>query len=166
MRSPHWRTSLIARAVVLPCGLLALLLALAIPFAPVSAHSELISSDPEPGEVLETAPSQIVLNFSEPLGEGSSVIVYTVEYLRLPGVTYSIDPTMPTRLTAQLPELQPGAYAVQWRSISLDGHELTGNFSFEIGSRLPLAEMGVFAWLSLIGVVIAGGFFLARRRRS
>lgn len=166
MRSPLWRTSLLTFAALLPQALLALLLALAIPFTAVSAHSELISSDPEPGEVLETAPSQIVLNFSEPLAEGSSVIVYTLEYLRLPGVTYSIDPAMPTRLRAQLPDLQPGGYAVQWRSISLDGHELTGNFSFEIGSRSPLEQMGVFAWLSLIGLVIAGGILLAWRRRS
>jgi hypothetical protein len=48
--------------------------------------------------------------------------------------TGTIDPANPTRLRIDPPELQPGDYEVQWKSIADDGHLETGTFTFTVSA--------------------------------
>jgi len=36
------------------------------------------------------------------------------------------------RLTARVPSLPPGAWRVEWRVLSTDGHIVSGGFSFRV----------------------------------
>ena len=36
------------------------------------------------------------------------------------------------RLTATVPSLDPGAWRVEWRVLSTDGHVVSGRFSFRV----------------------------------
>lgn len=94
------------------------------------AHAAFVSSEPEPGAELSSAPGVVVLRFSEPLIE------------RLSGATVA-DPNGQAhegRVSAEQ-EIQvplatnaPGVYEVEWRTVSpVDGHTLGGSFRFGVG---------------------------------
>ena len=100
----------------------------------VSAHAELLSSDPQPGAVLDTAPKQITLTFSEPVeislgairlfdGTGTSI---DVSAARHPDGHDSI-------VVVDLPTLDNGSYVVDWRVVSADSHPVHAAFTFQVG---------------------------------
>jgi methionine-rich copper-binding protein CopC len=109
--------------------LLAAILAGAAPAA--LAHSELRGSDPAEGARLARAPATLELRFNEPVqvtsvtlsdGAGGTVRV------PLPADT---TPRAVHRLTA--PALADGAWRLEWRAISADGHPVRGTVRFAIG---------------------------------
>lgn len=136
-----------ARRAAAPLAVLLLLLAgLLLTAVRADAHNSLQSTDPADGSTLATPPTHVTLTFDEPaqalgteivvLGpDGSTVSTGTVEL---------VDSTVAQALAADLPA---GAYTVQWRVTSADGHPLSGELSFtaEAGSSLepivaPTAE--------------------------
>jgi putative copper export protein/methionine-rich copper-binding protein CopC len=93
-------------------------------------HTELISSDPADGDTLTSELELIRLVFSGPIEEALSEI-------RLAGplgldlsLEARADPTMDRALLAAVPSLTPGAYRVAWRTVSVDGHAVSGSFVF------------------------------------
>jgi copper transport protein len=125
----------------------------AIPASPVSAHAALETSVPAPSSVLEEAPSAVVLDFDEPIEVGlSSIELYDadqrpVEIGGPEGV--SGDDSI---VTAELPDLDAGVYAVVWRVASVDGHIVDGAFGFIIGT----ADLGGDVADSLVDQVSGG----------
>ncbi|MGH2723924.1 MAG: copper resistance CopC/CopD family protein [Actinomycetota bacterium] len=107
------------------------------------AHALLQSSSPANGDVLDTAPPEIVITFTEPPDHGLSQIrVFDstgapVEVGPLEGVA-----GQPRGLRVSLPELSRGTYTVSWRVLSTaDGHVTTGSFAFGVGQAVePVAE--------------------------
>lgn len=100
--------------------------------APVMAHSELRTSEPENGARLVAPPAAFVLRFNEPVqltaltlrdGMGRQTRV------ALPGDT---TPRAVERLAA--PPLAPGPWQLEWRAISADGHPVRGTVRFTIES--------------------------------
>src|SRR5512144_2866637 len=99
-----------------------------------SAHADLASSDPAENAVLLTAPSQVVLTFTEAADPTLSSI-----QIRGPGgtpvATGPVAAQGPETLSVSMPAgLPSGTYAVSWRSVSTDdGHVEAGTFSYSVG---------------------------------
>src|SRR5258708_39804962 len=102
----------------------------------ISAHANLIRSEPAANSVLDTAPTRVRLWFSEVPEPGiSQILVLDRAGKVLPGVgPVGIDPEDAKALSVSLPVLQPGLYTVGWRAVSaIDGHFTTGGFAFAVG---------------------------------
>jgi methionine-rich copper-binding protein CopC len=119
------------RFVPILCGLL---LALLIAHS-ADAHANLVKSDPPAGALLQAAPKQVVLEFSEELDPSfSRVQLYNSKNQVVnpgPGV---IDPATPTVMRLALGDLPKDSYTALWRSRSAaDGHITEGSVPFGIG---------------------------------
>jgi methionine-rich copper-binding protein CopC len=105
---------------------------------PVLAHSELKQTNPRDGAVLAAPPSLFEMVFNEPVQltfvqvQDSAQRAVTLPELR--------DLQSRTRETIQLPALAPGAWRVQWRAISADGHPVGGIIRFTIRSEGEVAR--------------------------
>jgi copper transport protein len=102
-----------------------------------SAHAALVSSDPTAGAILDQAPREIRLRFSEPLEAsytGADLLDATATAVA--GVTTEIAPGSDHELLIALPaDLPHGGYTVAWRTLSAaDGHTLQGYFGFQVGA--------------------------------
>ena len=105
----------------------------------VSAHAELVTSTPQPGAVLETAPTKITLTFSEPVeislggirlfdGTGTSIDVSAARHPDGDDLAVEVD----------LPALDNGSYIVDWRVVSADSHPVHAAFTFQVGPESNL----------------------------
>ncbi|WP_069813698.1 copper resistance CopC/CopD family protein [Streptomyces sp. TP-A0874] len=115
-----------------------------------SAHAALTGSDPRDGAVVDSAPKEVTLTFSEsvalsedslrvldPQGERAD----TGEPRALPGEG--------ARYAVKLaPDLPDGTFTVAWQVVSADSHPVSGAFTFSIGApsetsvSLPAAGAG------------------------
>ena len=100
----------------------------------MSAHAELLSSDPQPGAVLDTAPESVTLTFTEPVemslgairlfdGTGTSIDISAARHPDGREDAVEID----------LPDLANGSYVVDWRVVSADSHPVHAAFTFQVG---------------------------------
>ena len=130
MRTPSW----LARRAVALTGVAVATLAL-LPAPSASAHASLEVSVPAPSSVLEEAPDAIVLDFDEPIEAGLSSIQLFDQDERLVDIGDTEAATNDDSVvTASLPDLGDGIYAVVWRVASADGHIVDGAFGFSIGA--------------------------------
>jgi copper transport protein len=142
---------------------------------PAFAHANLVRSDPAPGSVLPTPPTQLVLSFTEALEGGfSGVEILDQSGRRIQPSGTTIAPSDPKVMVVELPGLAEGIYTVGWRVLSaIDGHVTTGALIFGVGNvtlslppasaapaySTPPAEIGVrwanfFVQTLLVGVVV------------
>src|SRR5215213_2348434 len=116
----------------------AVLVALALTFVlagTVSAHANLVRSTPAAGALLDAAPKELVLEFSEELDAGfSRVQLYnSTNQLINPGPGV-VDPSTPTIMRLSLGELPKDSYTALWRARSAaDGHVTEGSVPFGVG---------------------------------
>jgi copper transport protein len=110
--------------------------------APVAlAHASLESSIPAPASVLDEAPDAIVLDFDEPIEPRiTSIQLFDAnqEIVTIGEPTGSASDD--TVVSADLPDLDDGTYAVVWRATSVDGHVVDGAFAFQIGDTSTVDE--------------------------
>ncbi|KAA0919867.1 copper resistance CopC family protein [Dietzia sp. ANT_WB102] len=115
--------------------------------APVAtAHSVLISVDPEDGSELDASPGQIVLSFNEEINQNFVSVAVTSEdgqANRVAGKPTASGETV----TAQVEDLEPGSYTVGYRVTSADGHVVSGSSAFTVagGAGGAGAEAGADA---------------------
>ena len=106
----------------------------------VSAHAELVRSDPEANATLPAAPPQVTAYFSQPLdAAGSRLDVTGADGTPVSqgDSTILADDNKAMQVALQ-PDLAPGAYTVQWTTKSAeDGDEANGSFSFTVGAAEP-----------------------------
>jgi methionine-rich copper-binding protein CopC len=103
---------------------------------PALAHSDLVSSTPEDGQVLTAAPSSVSLTFNEPISDtGAAVVVKgdegridTPSSLTVDGSTVSVE------VDARAPG---GGYTVAYRVVSADGHVITGSLRYAVEEAEP-----------------------------
>ena len=121
--------------------------------SPVSAHGQLDSSSPAPSAVLETAPSEISLDFNEPVTPvARSIEIYNQDGQRIVLGEALVSPDDPSVLIAKdVPAIPDGLYVVAWRGVSNDGHAIEGAYSFQIGASAPIV-----ATSDLIANVLSG----------
>ena len=111
---------------------------LALTFIPgiASAHAILESSSPEPSALLTSSPKEIRLDFDEEVEDTlGDIRLYDSEQREV-----SIGKTVRSasdvsKVSAEVPALKTGVYAVVWRVVSADGHPISGAFPFEIGTK-------------------------------
>jgi methionine-rich copper-binding protein CopC len=100
--------------------------------APATAHSGLHASEPADGAVLRAAPPAVVLAFMEPVQVTSLRLLDEAgreRPLRREGERTAA--TREARASVQ-GALPPGAYRIEWRGASADGHVGGGAVSFRI----------------------------------
>ncbi|MGX9143318.1 copper resistance CopC/CopD family protein [Mesorhizobium sp. 128a] len=131
----------IGRTVGRCLGLLVAILLLAVLATPnqALAHAALIKAEPADGAVLEQAPTQFSLTFSEPVSplvltlvrpDGSPVALTS---FRLNDQTVAIDNPQ---------KLGPGTHVLSWRVISADGHPVGGSVLFSVGAPSSVPATG------------------------
>ncbi|MET7476468.1 copper resistance protein CopC [Streptomyces sp. NPDC005648] len=144
---------------------------------PASAHAALTGSDPAQGVVVDKAPSQVTLTFSEKVATNSDSLrvldpkgkrVDTGKPSDVSGTTYAVP------LHSGLPD---GTYTVAWQVVSADSHPVSGAFTFSIGSPSQTTVSvsgdtvggGIVGWLYGFGrymsyagfiVMVGGGAFV------
>ncbi|MFJ1731426.1 copper resistance CopC/CopD family protein [Streptomyces sp. NPDC088254] len=114
--------------------LLAVAGALLAAAGPASAHAALTGSDPAQGTVVDKAPTQVSLTFSEQVAMSDASLrvldpkgtrVDTGEPTDVSGTTYAV------RLHPGLPD---GTYTVTYQVVSADSHPVAGAYTFSIGA--------------------------------
>lgn len=115
------RRSIVALGLALACLFL-------LP-STASAHAAFVSSQPEPGERVESTPGVVRLTFSEPLNPRLS----RTAVLDPTGRSFETTALTDRSMSVQLGTNAPGVYEVRWTTVSpLDGHTLRGSFRFGV----------------------------------
>ncbi|MFJ5276443.1 copper resistance CopC/CopD family protein [Streptomyces parvulus] len=124
--APRFRT-LVLLLLAAACALLA-------GAGPASAHAALTGSDPQQGAVVDRAPAQVSLTFSESVSvDDDSLRVLDPKGKRVDegspsgtgGTSYSV------KLHAGLPD---GTYTVTYQVVSADSHPVAGAYTFSVGA--------------------------------
>lgn len=131
--------------------------------SPASAHADLDSSEPAPSAVLETSPTEIFLDFSEPVSPADDAIELfdqNGDAVSLGPVSRSADDQSIVTATVD-DELDDGLYVVAWRIVSADGHVAQGAFTFQVGVDAPVVDTGDLLGDVLSSREAAGGLSTA-----
>ena len=122
----------------------------------VSAHAQLIGSNPTPGAILETLPASVELYFSEPVTPaGRGISVYGPDgRLAQSGAAHVVG----THLVVPLATGTEGTYSVIWTVIAGDTHPSRGMLTFSVGHPSPVRAPGLGG--GDVGLVSPVGFVL------
>ncbi|WP_077798115.1 copper resistance CopC/CopD family protein [Streptomyces sp. JHA26] len=130
---------------------------------PVSAHAALTGSDPRQGAVVDKAPAQVSLTFSEAVSlDDDSLRVLDPKGGRVDdgrpvgtgGTTYAV------KLHAGLPD---GTYTVAYQVVSADSHPISGAYTFSVGapSRTSVSVDDQDAGGGIVGVLYGIGRYVS-----
>ena len=104
-------------------------------YTSAAAHTDMRSSTPADGSVINKAPEQIQLTFT------ASVSLVRLNLTDGSGKELELDfkpSTEPmTEYLMAMPLMQTGTYKVDWAVIGEDGHTVSNTFSFEIDPSAP-----------------------------
>jgi copper transport protein len=163
----------------------AALVALALP-ASASAHAYLIRTDPPASEVLNSPPATVALTYDEAVEPKFAIISVTDAQ----GTQETVGPVArsaanPDTLVVPLRRgLPQGWYLIYWRAISVDGHPVSGAFTYAVGPnpgpapqfKVPqisatavTAQLLIARWVMFLAVMLSIGllaFRLAIARRA
>ncbi|MFE9661650.1 copper resistance protein CopC [Streptomyces sp. NPDC005955] len=102
--------------------------------APASAHAALTGSDPERGSVVDTAPEQVSVTFSENVALADD----SLRVLDPRGDRADTGPTSEVGATSYSVKLKPGlpngTFTVTYQVVSADSHPVAGAFTFSVGA--------------------------------
>jgi copper resistance protein C len=121
----------IHRAIMNAGASLALLLAGA---TVALAHAELTRATPPAGGNVAVAPSEVTVNFSEPLEPAfSTIVVRDSAGKQVDKADAHVDKADRTIMQVSLQPLPRGTYTVKWRAVTVDTHRTEGAFIFRVG---------------------------------
>ncbi|MFF9285279.1 copper resistance CopC/CopD family protein [Streptomyces griseosporeus] len=131
--------------------------------APASAHAALTGSDPQQGAVVQRAPEQVSLTFSEKVAMGDDSLrvldpkgtrVDAGHPTEVSGTTYAV------KLHGGLPD---GTYTVTYQVVSADSHPVAGAYTFSIGapSATTVTVTGQEAGGGLVGGLYGFGRYVS-----
>ena len=143
----------------------------------VSAHANLVSSEPAANSELEEAPDRIIIRFTEPIEPSlSNIQVLGASGQRVDLDNSVVDDLNPLVMSVGVGDNIPnGTYTVAWTNVStVDGHRVRGSFVFAVGqpltdAPLPVVEQSllqspwapVLRWLTLLAsLAMVGGLVL------
>lgn len=132
---PRTRTSLFLLCVIM-CVVVA---------SPVSAHANLIRSNPPANTSLATSPTEIRMWFTEPLEEQyNRLVLRDTRGNVISTPPAQNDPLDPMQMYVIPGELPQGLYTVSWRVVSTaDGHPTQGSFAFGVGTAVTFEDISV-----------------------
>ncbi|MCS6882709.1 MAG: copper resistance protein CopC [Oscillochloridaceae bacterium] len=154
---------------------IAMLWMFAVTTSSALAHARLISSNPANGAILSAPPDRVVLVFSEELKpDGNLITVTDASGRQVDRGDTALDLNDPKRATLTVSlqgGLGNGAYTVQWRNMSTDGHSEQGQISFSVGAApAPLPATGadrqwpLIEALALAAALLVAGTLLRRQQ--
>jgi copper transport protein len=126
------------------CGVVAAVAAVLVAATaiPAFAHATLQETSPAPGQVLDRAPKEITLGFSESVEVSLGAIrVYDSRGERLDIGDVSHPGGDQSRVRVTVPKLDNDSYVVTWRVISADAHPVRGAFTFQVGAGAPAGNL-------------------------
>jgi copper transport protein len=108
-----------------------------------SAHADLVRSEPAAGALLNVAPKELRLEFSEDLDQSfSRVQLFNSKNQIINAGPGQIDAAAPTVLRLALGELPKDSYTAIWRSRSaVDGHVSQGSVPFGVGVAVTTTSL-------------------------
>jgi copper transport protein len=110
--------------------------------SPAFAHAVLQETTPTAGQILDQAPKEVTLGFSEPVEVALGAIrVFDSNGDRLDIGDVSHPGGDQSRVRAELPDLGNDSYVVTWRVISADAHPVRGAFTFQVGQGAPAGNL-------------------------
>ncbi len=111
----------------------AALLATAGLASPASGHALIRSTTPADSEEVDSAPTEVVLEFNEPVtANAGAVRVFDTDGQRVDEGDAQIVGEAELRVGLQ-PDLPDGTYIVSWRATSADAHPVHGAFVYSVG---------------------------------
>jgi len=98
-----------------------------------SAHPALVTSSPRSGEVVASAPKELVLRFNEPI-EASFTHIELLDATNTRRDVHGLRSNAqdPNSVAVTLPTLVSGAYKARWSVVGRDGHRIKGEFTFTV----------------------------------
>ena len=128
-RSPM--ATVLATGVALAFAFGAALVTSVVSAAPASAHAALVKITPDANAQLATAPTEVVLEFDEPVSATfATVLVTTAAGVSVARGTPAV---LGAKVTQALsPDLVSGGYRIAFRVLSDDGHPVSGESSFTL----------------------------------
>jgi copper resistance protein C len=156
-------------------------LGLLITAAPAAAHTVLLGADPADGASLTALPAAATLTFSDAIAQrDAKAAVATPGRAAVEVPATSSGPVV----TVPLTDAGPGRYTITYRVVSADGHPVSGQVSFTVGTPEPSATPTsappvqpaapgpgssaralLAAAIALTGFVAIAAWAFARRRR-
>ena len=110
--------------------------AIVMPVDQIRAHAQLDRTSPVASSVVPNSPSEILLDFSEPVDIAlGSIRLFDRSNQEIPLGDLRHQVGDKSIIVADVPQLASGPYAVVWKATSTDGHVLNGAFSFEVGNQ-------------------------------
>lgn len=121
------------RALAVVAAVLLALAAVLLTAGRADAHNALLGTDPADGSTVDAPPASITLTFDQPAQAlGTEIVVLGPDGSTVSeGTAELVDNTVSQALAADLPA---GAYSVEWRVTSADGHPLSGALAFTAAS--------------------------------
>jgi methionine-rich copper-binding protein CopC len=120
--------------------MLATVALLALP-AVASAHVELISSSPEAGANLDTAPTEVTVTFDDELDlDHSSFTVADSDGNEVGSGEVDLSVADRNLMRGDVTITDPGVYTVSYTVAGVDGHEIEGTFSFGFDTDEAIPE--------------------------
>jgi len=106
------------------------LMVLALSAGPALAHVSVKTTSIENAAVIDVLPEAFSFSFSQPV----RLIAFSIRTEAGESIDLGFTPpkTPADTFTVPLPEMAPGAYIVEWRTMSKDGHPMTGKSTFEL----------------------------------
>jgi hypothetical protein len=102
--------------------------------APAGAHAFLDHADPPVGSVMQKAPRQLSLWFTEDLEPAFSGVAATdAQGHAVNAGKAQVDPNNRKLMHVPLKSLGPGNYRVNWHVLSVDTHRTQGNYILTVG---------------------------------
>jgi len=97
------------------------------------AHAFLDHATPAVGSAVRASPAQVKLWFTQKLEPAfSTARVSDRSGKQVDKGDAQVDRADATLLRVSLPQLAPGTYRVRWRVLSVDGHVIKGDFTFDV----------------------------------
>ena len=108
----------------------ALLIALLFVAGQASAHSKVNSTSPGNGEVIASVPEVVEMQF------GNKLRLVKVEMTHEDHPTVELDiseyKSFEDSFSIPMNKMGSGTYKLEWRGLGVDGHALSGEFTFEV----------------------------------
>lgn len=111
--------------------------------APSLAHANLVGSSPSAGSKASAPPERVELRFNEPVDAEFNpvVVVRDSEGDRVDEADARVDSEDARVVLTTLEGLPEGAYTVEWRITSIDGHVVEGRYGFAVtGADRPSGD--------------------------
>jgi copper transport protein len=152
-------------------------IALAAPAA-AHAHAALLKTVPSASGIVNRAPAEVSLTFSEAVEPRFAIVSVTnAGGQQVTAAPPRRSPANPDVLVTPLKPIPPGWYLVYWRVISVDGHPVRGAFTFAVGPNagpqpqfvIPsisetaaTPQLLIARWLTFLTFMAAIGLFALR----